>query len=80
MLVQGNIISGQVLHGSINGGAMGQQPYAGPYEIEAEFEDQALPTKGKTMKRDVTVHAIRVSRTSNQAGGKTIYIGGLIDV
>lgn len=80
MFVQEYTISGQVLHGSISGGALCQQPYTGPYEIEAEFKNQTLPTKGKAMKHDLTVHAIRVSRTSNQSGGKTIYIGGLIDV
>ena len=54
---------------------IGGEPYDGPYEVTPEFSAQTLPTKGKSMRDDVTVHAIPVSRTTNPQGGKTVYIG-----
>ncbi|MBR1810241.1 MAG: hypothetical protein IJ766_01155 [Clostridia bacterium] len=53
----------------------GGAPYEGAYEISPAFESQTLPTKGKSMTDDVTVEAIKVSRTTNASGGKTVYIG-----
>lgn len=53
--------------------------YGGPYEVRPKFEDQVLPTREKLMREDVTVNAITVSRVSNPAGGKTVFIGGQID-
>lgn len=53
------------------------EPYTGEYDIVPVFVDQALPTKGKTLSDDITVKAIPVSRTTNPAGGKTVYIGGI---
>lgn len=51
------------------------EPYTGEYEVSPKFNEQVLETKGKTLDDDVTVKAILVSRTTNPAGGKTIYIG-----
>lgn len=51
-------------------------PYEGAYEVMPSFAEQALPTAGKQMLADVTVHAIPVSRTSNLSGGITVFIGG----
>ncbi len=53
--------------------------YAGPYDVSPKFVDQILPTREKLMREDVTVDAITVSRVSNPAGGKTVYIGGQIN-
>ena len=53
--------------------------YEGDYDISPKFEDQTLPTKNKTLNADILVNAIKVSRVSNSTGGKTIYIGGLIN-
>ena len=50
--------------------------YAGPYDIIPTFEEQILATAEKTMARDVVCEPIPVSRTSNLAGGTTVYIGG----
>ena len=64
-------VAGQVYRATREGGA----PYEGPYEVTPEFSAQTLPTKGKSMRDDVTVHAMPVSRTTNPQGGKTVYIG-----
>ncbi len=56
----------------------GGEPYEGEYRVTPEFSEQTLKTKGKRMREDVTVDAITVSRTENQAGGNTVYIGGII--
>ncbi|MBR1810796.1 MAG: hypothetical protein IJ766_03975 [Clostridia bacterium] len=53
----------------------GGAPYEGAYAIFPAFESQTLPTKGKSMTDDVTVEAIKISRTTNASGGKTVYIG-----
>lgn len=90
MLVVGSIkrggqLSGELcreimLRGNISAGLSVNKPvYAGPYIVEPKFEAVTLKTADKTMKEDVTVEAITVSRTTNQSGGKTIYIGGTIN-
>ena len=53
--------------------------YTGEYEIDPKFTAQKLATNGKKMLDDVTVEAIEVQRVSNASGGKTVYIGGLIN-
>lgn len=50
--------------------------YNGPYIVKPSFEDQTLYTNNKLMNSDVEVEAIEVSRTTNLAGGITIFIGG----
>lgn len=57
----------------------GMPYYTGEYDVIPTFELQTLPTADKTMANDVTIEAIPVSRTSNPAGGKTVYIGGTIN-
>lgn len=52
-------------------------PYEGEYTVKPDFAVQTLPTTDKTLRDDVTVEAIEVSRVSNQAGGTTVYIGGI---
>lgn len=51
--------------------------YDGEYVITPSFDSQTLQTTGKIMRDDVAVEPITVSRTSNLAGGNTIYIGGV---
>ena len=53
--------------------------YEGEYEVKPMFEAQTLPTKEKILTEDITVNAIEVSRVTNQNGGKTVYIGGVIN-
>ena len=53
--------------------------YPGPYTVNPDFVGLTLPTRGKNMREDVTVNAIEVQRVSNPTGGKTVYIGGIID-
>ena len=53
--------------------------YTGAYDVDPKFTAQKLETKGKKMLDDVTVEAIEVQRVSNTSGGKTVYIGGLIN-
>jgi hypothetical protein len=53
--------------------------YDGAYTVDPDFERHVLGTKSKLMRDDVTVNAIEVQRVSNAAGGRTVYIGGLIN-
>lgn len=55
------------------------ETYKGAYTVDPDFTTQTLATKYKRMQDDVTVNAIEVQRVSNAAGGRTVYIGGLID-
>lgn len=53
--------------------------YDGAYTVDPDFERHVLGTKSKLMRDDVTVNAIEVQRVSNTSGGRTVYIGGLIN-
>ena len=53
--------------------------YTGEYDVDPKFTAQKLATNGKKMRDDVTVEAIEVQRVSNTSGGRTVYIGGLIN-
>lgn len=55
--------------------AASEGEYGGDYEVTPSFAAQTLETRAKTMTDDLTIRAIPVSRTTNPAGGKTIYIG-----
>lgn len=57
----------------------GADPYIGAYTVDPKFYEQTLETASKIMRDDVTVHAIEVQRVSNPAGGRTVYIGGVIN-
>ena len=52
--------------------------YSGSYEVSPDFDGKTLPTANKTLIQDVTVKPIEVQVVSNTAGGKTVYIGGII--
>ncbi len=53
--------------------------YKGDYAAKPKFTEQKLPTKNKLLTDDVSVMAIEVQRVSNTSGGRTVYIGGLIN-
>lgn len=53
--------------------------YSGAYSVEPDFTEQVLATKNKMLTDDVKVSAIEVQRVSNTSGGRTVYIGGLIN-
>ena len=53
--------------------------YTGEYVVDPDFTGTVLQTSGKKMLRDVTVNAIEVVRVSNPSGGKTVYIGGIVN-
>lgn len=53
--------------------------YRGDYIVEPDFTEQVLATKNKMLTDNVTVKAIEVQRVSNTSGGRTVYIGGLIN-
>ena len=64
------VISGDPIEGEV---------YEGPYRVIPSFLNQVLATKNKVMEHDVEVKQIQVSRVSNLQGGKTVYIGGVIN-
>ena len=53
--------------------------YRGDYIVEPDFTEQVLATKNKMLMDNVKVSAIEVQRVSNTSGGRTVYIGGLIN-
>lgn len=53
--------------------------YTGETEVIPNFEKQTLYTKGLAMPKNVTIDAISVRKTTNAAGGNTVYIGGIFD-
>lgn len=61
----------------ISGGDV--EVYRGAYLVDPDFTQRILPTKNKMLTGDVTVNAIEVQRVSNPSGGRTVYIGGLIN-
>lgn len=63
----------------ITGGSASYETYNGPYIVDPDFTGSTLETRGKMMRDDVTVKPIEVARVSNTQGGKTVYIGGIIN-
>lgn len=53
--------------------------YDGIYEVTPDWHAQILATRNKQMTEDVTVKSIQLEMVSNLSGGKTAYIGGIID-
>lgn len=52
--------------------------YDGVTDVDPTFDQQILDTSNKTLKDDIEVHPIAVSKTTNVSGGNTVYIGGEI--
>ena len=57
----------------------GVEIYQGDYIVEPNFTEQVLATKNKMLTDNVKVSAIEVQRVSNTSGGRTVYIGGLVN-
>lgn len=57
-----------------SGVLMGGTPYTESYEVTPTMGEQVLPTRSKTMRDDVTVHAIPYTQTTNESGGYTAII------
>lgn len=51
-------------------------PYLGEYIITPKIEKQILETKDKLLIKDCEIEAIPFFRTSNEANGFTVIIGG----
>jgi hypothetical protein len=56
-------------------GQMQAEPYEGEYIATPKVEAQTLPTAKKYLDEDITVLAIPYFETSNNANGKTVFIG-----
>ena len=52
--------------------------YTGLYEVDPTFNPIILETNNKLLTDDITVNSIYVGRISNESGGITVYIGGII--
>lgn len=66
-------VSGKVVAG---GDAVMPPSFDGPYEADARFTAQTIPTRMRYMERDFEVHAINYTAAPNDGGGVTITIGG----
>ncbi len=53
--------------------------YTGATVVDPDFIGTTLETAQKVVVSDITVNPIQVESVSNLSGGKTVYIGGIID-
>lgn len=60
--------------GVTSGITIGGVPYDGSYEVTPTTGEQVLATRAKTMRDDMTVHAIPYHEASNDSGGYTVSI------
>ena len=58
----------------VSGVLVGGTPFTGSYEVTPTMGEQVLPTRAKTMREDVTVHAVPFTQTTNESGGYTAII------
>lgn len=74
------VLDDELIDFELIGGDIDSVPkYTGTYIVEPKFTQQELATTNKMLTKDIVVEAIEVARTSNPSGGKTVYIGGIID-
>lgn len=52
--------------------------YTGETTVEPDFVGTVLITAQKVVNQNITVNPIQVESVSNPAGGRTVYIGGII--
>lgn len=52
------------------------KPYEGEYNVIPKVQAQTLKTRNRTLDRDIIIEEIPVIKTSNEAGGNTVTIGG----
>lgn len=71
----GGTLHGAVLAGSVSIDSGLPPVYAGPYEATPRASHQSLPTQGRRMASDVTVHGIPYAEVTNESGGYTATIG-----
>ena len=57
-----------------SGVLVGGTPYTESYEVTPTSGEQVLPTRSKTMRDDLTVHAVPYHETTNESGGYTVSI------
>lgn len=50
--------------------------FEGDYVYKPKFVEQIIQTRNKLLEDNITFEAIEVSKVTNLAGGKTVYIGG----
>lgn len=50
--------------------------FEGSYVYKPMFVEQIIQTRNKLLEDNITFEAIEVSKVTNLAGGKTVYIGG----
>jgi hypothetical protein len=60
----------------IHGVVKPSEEYYDSYEVESDFEDHTISTKGKFLRDDIVVKKVPVSTVGNIAGGYTLNIGG----
>ena len=60
----------------INGIVKPSEEYYDSYEVESDFEDRTISTKGKFLREDIVIKKVPVSTAGNNAGGYTLNIGG----
>lgn len=60
---------------SVSSSGHGLPEYEGIYEVTPRKIEQTLPTKNRSLNKDVTVYAIPYAETTNPAGGTTVVIG-----
>lgn len=63
------IVAGHIQRGS------SYDSYSGEYVVDPWFESKTLETKDRIMSDNVTINKIGVSKTPNEGGGFTVYIG-----
>lgn len=49
-------------------------PYTGSYEATPAAYEQSIPTSGKTMTRNFTIHKVPYQEATNESGGVTVSI------
>ena len=52
--------------------------YMGQTTVDPDFVGITLPTRNTSVYSNIDVNAIQVESVSNQSGGNTVYIGGII--
>lgn len=71
----GGMLGGAGLSGAVSIESGLPSVYGGPYEATPQVTQQSLPTQGKRMASDVTVHGIPYAEVTNESGGWTATIG-----
>lgn len=62
--------------GEVQTVSIGGEVYKGVYAVTPKVERQIMPTKGKLLVKDLTIHQIPYAEVTNNSGGTTATIGG----